>query len=168
MRFEHRGYTFTARTEHDEYVGQPWKEYDCHGIVSEWTSRDKLPGERILHTDRRSRLYYDVQRTMIRARREGWGCGDPSHTHHTAREQAACAVERDYQRLRSWCRGEWAYVVLSVRLADPLYAHDNIVQHLGGVEDDDCAYLEVLARELADEIVARVEVNDPDIVLSEN
>lgn len=163
MRFEHRGYTFTTHTERDEFISEPW-----HGIVSEWTTRDKRPGERILHSDRRSRLYYDVQRTMIRARREGWSCGLPGHIHHTARERAACAVDRDYQRLRAWLRGTWYHVVVCVQLVTPGYASDNRRAYLGGVESDAGEYLEAIARELADEIIAQIEVDDPNVVLSEN
>ena len=44
--FEHRGRTFTMAIEHDAGLGEPWKEHDGHGIVSEWTTRSPEEGER--------------------------------------------------------------------------------------------------------------------------
>lgn len=166
--FTHRGHTFKFATEYDDTIGEPWREYDGHGIVSDWVRRDKLPGERVLAGDRGSKRYYDVRGTMRIARRDGWGCGDPAHTHRTDRERAACAVDRDYQRLRAWLRGTWYYVVVYVQLVTPGYASDNRRAYLGGVESDAGEYLEAIARELADEIIAQIEVDDPNVVLSEN
>ena len=52
----------------DDGMRAPWEEHDGHGIVSEWTSRDKRAGERVLSRDRSSYLYYDVAATMRKAR----------------------------------------------------------------------------------------------------
>ena len=53
------GRTFKIIIERDEWYGAPWEECDGHGPVSEWTTRDKAPGERVLYADRRSKQFYD-------------------------------------------------------------------------------------------------------------
>jgi hypothetical protein len=57
--FEHGGARFRFRTEWDSDTGAPWEAHDGHGPVSEWTSRDKRPGERVLCADRGSHRFYD-------------------------------------------------------------------------------------------------------------
>ena len=165
--FERFGYTFTFRTEPDSNMGEPWKEHDGHGIVSAWTTRGKRPGEVVIASDRSSRRYYDVQASTTIARRDGWGCGDVTHTHATKREQAACAVSRDCERLRQWCDDYWSWIGVIVEYRDDDGA---VLDHasLWGIESDAGDYLRVVAEELADEIVGRLEVENPDIVLSEN
>ena len=37
-------YTYTITIESDDMHGNPWEEHDGHGPVSEWTTRDRLPG----------------------------------------------------------------------------------------------------------------------------
>jgi hypothetical protein len=54
------GLTFSVSVEPDDLHGAPW-EVDCgHGPVSDWTTRGKLPGERVLWSDRGCYRYYDV------------------------------------------------------------------------------------------------------------
>lgn len=65
--------TVKARIEYDEDMGPPWKEHDGHGPVSEWTSRSKRPGERVLCEDRGSKRYYDWQAAIQQAKDDGWG-----------------------------------------------------------------------------------------------
>jgi hypothetical protein len=67
------GFTLTARIEPDHYHGTPWEECDGHGPVSEWTTRDKAPGELVLCEDRGSRRFYDYAEACRIARRDGWG-----------------------------------------------------------------------------------------------
>ena len=92
-------------TDHEE----PWNDGDCRGIVSEWTRREKRPGERILITDGYSRRYFNIEATMKEARTT-WGFTD--------REQAAKAVEWEFQHLRRWCQNLWSYIGVCVTLLD--------------------------------------------------
>ncbi len=52
VEVEHEGFTLRATVHRDDDMREPWREHDGHGIVSEWTSRDKRPGERILNRGR--------------------------------------------------------------------------------------------------------------------
>lgn len=65
-------FTLTATTEHDSDSGAPWDNSDGHGPVSDWTTRDKLPGELILSSDRSSKRFYDFAAAVQIARKDGW------------------------------------------------------------------------------------------------
>lgn len=69
----HRGRTFRVEAERDDDMGPPWEENDGHGEVSDWTTRDKGPGELVLSADRFSKRYYDFAGACRIARRDGWG-----------------------------------------------------------------------------------------------
>ena len=97
-----QGRDFAVMVEPDAAMRAPWEEYDGHGIVSEWTSRDKRPGERVLSQDRGSFRYYDVAATMRKARAERWG----SNLTGSARERAAKAVEADFDYCQRWARDD--------------------------------------------------------------
>ena len=165
--FTHRGHTFRVRFPHDADHGAPWEECDGHGPVSDWTRRDKRPGERILIEDHGSRRYYDVAEALQIARRDGWNTlSIPAPAGgETPRQQAARAVEADYAFLRGWCRDDWQYVGVVVCLEDD---DDTQQASLWGIESDADDYLTETAYELADEIMARIEVEQPDAQLSEN
>lgn len=67
------GFTFRVNFVDDDNNDAPW-ENDCGtGIVSEWTSRDKRAGERVLYADRNHHRYYDHAASMAKAKRDGWG-----------------------------------------------------------------------------------------------
>lgn len=173
--FEHRGYSFRVRFEHDDCLGEPWKEHDGHGVISDWTTRDKEPGERVLATDRNHRRYYDVRETMKIARRDSWGCshstlvnGVFNSGHATKGEAIACAVDEDFERMRGWCVDAWQWIYAVVTLLDEDGDDTDVRESLGGLESDDDTYLSVAARELADEIVSRIEVEHPDAFPSNN
>lgn len=106
------GFTVTATVHRDEDSGPPWKDSDGHGPVTEWVRRDKLPGERILASDRGSHRFYDVAEAVRIAKRDGWG-GEGK----TAGERAANAVERDFKYLQAWCNDEWFYVGVAVTVS---------------------------------------------------
>lgn len=186
--FEHRGRTFKARIERDECMGEPWKEHDGHGVVSESRySRDdagnvsKAPSERLLHEDHGWGLFYDIKASIALAKRDGWGC---PHTevfevggkrvvwggHTSPGKVAACAVEADYERLRRWCADDWCWVSVSVTLLndDDEETETTETESLSGIESDAGEAFDEIARELAEEIMSRVEVETPDVVLSEN
>lgn len=144
--FEHRGAIFKVTFPYDEAMQAPWIEHDGHGIVSEWTTREKAPGERVLVRDRHSYRYYDVQASLKKARKEGWDA--PPYGEGTKRQQAVRAVERDYEYLRGWCNDEWHYCGVVVKRLDR--PGDDA---LWGIEDNADEYLVEVAYELADEIL---------------
>lgn len=154
--FEYKGRTFRLEVDQDECIGPPWKESDGHGPVSEWTCRDKRPGEWVLCKDGRSKRYYDFAEAMRIAKKDCWdakpyGVGSKG-------EQAYRAVKEDFEYLRGWCNDQWTYAVLHVTLLgeDGEWQSDS---HLGGVEwyytvSD---YIMGTAKELADELLAEVD-----------
>lgn len=139
------GRTFVVEVHSDDYRGLPWEEYDGHGNVSDWTTREKRPGEWILREDRGSRRYYDAQEAQARALREGWQASTASAAYGTKAEQAARAVRSDFEWLRAWCNDEWHYVGIVVY--ERLPACETCGQSrvsdsasLWGIESDDAYY----------------------------
>src|SRR5262245_23356883 len=187
--FTRGGHTFKIAIVRDDDMGAPWKEHDGHGPVSDWRRSDKIgadksPGERVLCRDRHSYRLYDFQEAVRIARRDGWGC---KHSyvydlgrrvfvsgHRTPGESAQCAAETDFDRLRRWCADDWYWIGVVVTLADPADSADPCQcaepeeASLFGIESDAGAYLTAVAHDLADEIIGRIEVDNPDIQRSEN
>ncbi len=120
----------------DDSMGLPWEEHDGHGIVSDWTRRAKAPGERILASDHGSFRYYDFAESVKLARRDGWSAG--SSLSIPARQRAALAVEKDFQRLKEWCDGIWEWVGVTVTIGDKS-------DSLWGIESDGDYWREVAA-----------------------
>ena len=124
---EFKGYSIKIHIHHDECCGAPWKEHDGHGIVSEWTSRDKRAGELVLCADRSSRRFYDFAGTMDIAKRDGWGLAlehvlkleNKLGRKPTAGEIRAAAVMRDFDYLRAWCNGEWVWLGYTTEIETP-------------------------------------------------
>lgn len=182
--FERRGYTFRVNFERDDAMGKPWEEHDGHGVVREVKLHgervSKGPGERVLWSDRWTAYLYDVQASMKLARKDGWGCkhstivdGKFISGHQHKREALACAVEQDFNYLRGWCNDEWEWTVATVTLCDEdgnAEGGPDTRASLGGIDGDHDGgtYLTEVAKELADDILAHVEVENPDVVLSEN
>lgn len=145
-----RKWTFTARIVDDEHMGPPWEEHDGHGPVSEWTTRAKRPGERVLNTDGSSRRYYDFQEAVKIAKRDGWGPGTPAE-----------AAEKDFEAMRSWCNDEWRWVGVVISVS---YNGVKLTDHaasLWGIEANypgsDNSYLLEITNELLDEARAEGE-----------
>lgn len=105
-------YSALVRYDYDTGYGAPWENSDCHGPVSDWTTRAKLPGERVLCEDHGSRRYYDVAEAIRIAKRDGWDA--PPYGTGTKGERAARAVERDFDYLRRWCNDDWHYLGVMV------------------------------------------------------
>lgn len=127
-------------------AGTPWNNSD-YMSVSKWTTRAKRPGEMVLATEHNQNLYYDFQEACRILRANG-----------LSREQAADAAMFDYNRARQWCDDRWCYVCVQVVLCDD--TGDEIEgesEILGGIESDDENYILQTARELAQEILARLE-----------
>ncbi|MBJ9659035.1 hypothetical protein [Burkholderia gladioli] len=69
-------YRFRVNVENDDDKGAPWDEEDGHGPVSDWTTRDKRPGEWVISSDHGSKRFYDVAEANRIAKREGWGLSE--------------------------------------------------------------------------------------------
>ncbi len=167
------GYRFGVEYFHDPDVGAPWENFDGHGIVSKWTTRDKKPGEKVLIEDRQSKRYYDVRESMACAIRDQWGCACPEGTHTTRRQTAACAVAADFAFLRGWCRDEWHYAGVRVTWIkdnsdDPDETKgEPLTRDLWGVETLH-DYHKQTAKELIDELLGEIEVDEPDVLKGDN
>jgi hypothetical protein len=139
--FLHAGHTFRLSTEFDECAGFPWDNDTC-GPVSEWTARDKRPGELVLSAHRDRKRFYDFQAACVMARKD-WGV--------KGRKVAADLVMQDYNRLRLWCNDQWSYCTVMVTLLDEDGDPTLYRASLGGVEDDDRDYIMAEAQRLADD-----------------
>jgi hypothetical protein len=125
--YEYKGYKATISTHHDEDMGEPWKEDDGCGIVSDWTRRDKAPGERVLCFDRGNSRFYDWAGTVALAKKYGWGLGDEAKAklaqslghEPTHGEITAEAVRLDFEHLRSWCNDEWHWQGYTTAIETP-------------------------------------------------
>ena len=155
--FEQDGYTFTVRFPRDEDHGEPWNDYDGHGVVSAWTTRSKAPGERVLTQTDPASGTDDVKATQAIALRDGWGLAGGPLEGESTRAYAARAVDADFEFLRSWCADEWYYVGVIVtygQRCDEAYATESV----WGIESNADVYLAETARELAREIVPRLQL----------
>ncbi len=153
--------TFRVTTEPEYDSGTPWDNSEGHGVVSDWTSRTKRPGEWILAEDRHLRRFYDFAQTMKIAKRDNWGL-DKEELEAWAAERGGCwptkamiaerAVKKDFDHLKAWCDGEWRYVGVIVTLLDDEGDETEVNQSLWSVDDSDCEYVNQVAQELAEEI----------------
>ena len=123
-----KGKEYRLEITRDDWISAPWKEFDGHGIVSDWTSRDKAPGELILCEDHGTKRFYDFAETCKLARKD-WG--------FKTRKDAAQAALRDFEYLRGWLNDDWCYAI--VTLTEIRTDHDGIEcegfsDSIGGVE----------------------------------
>lgn len=118
------GHDVTLSWFHDPFHSPPWKEHDGHGIISDWESRPKAPGERILCSDRTSHCFYDWQATMALAKKDGWGLGpielakleSKLGRKPTQNEIVAESVERDFQYCKGWANDDWHWCGYQVEI----------------------------------------------------
>ena len=153
--FEHDGMQFRVTSYHDVCMGEPWREHDGHGIVSDWTTRSKSPGEMVLSKDRNSKRYYDFQESVKIARRDGWNT-EP-YNWPTKGAQAHAATMSDFEYIKGWCNNEWCWITIKVELLDD--SGDLIPdteEYLGGIESKGDYWLEP-AKDLAGEIVYKLQ-----------
>lgn len=152
---EHDGFTITARVLHDDDASPPWEREDGHGPVSDWTTCDKKPGERVISTDRYHKRFYDFAEAVKIAKRDGWGVPDVDTTGMSKAQIAQLAAEHDLRLLQAWCDDEWHYcgVVLSVSRAGVTL--DDHAASLWSIETNypgsDNSYLSEVADELLPE-----------------
>jgi hypothetical protein len=132
------GSTVKIEVIRDEDMGPPWDEVDGYGEVIGWTADPKDPGWMVLAKDGRSRLYYNFQGAVEKARREEWGAEGK-----TARERAARAAMEDFRRMRAWCDNEWEWVGVVVTLTRP--DGSEVRDSLWGIESDGDCWREVAA-----------------------
>lgn len=142
------GEVYSVKIDFDNDIGCPWEFNDCHGAVSDLTSRDKRPSEMILCEYRRMRRYYDFAESC-RIARTKWGIND--------RKAAADAAMADFKRLRAWCNEQWHYVVIGVE------DDEGNAEYIGGVESDCEDYIEELAKELARNLYESKHGPQPDL-----
>lgn len=161
------GLTFRVTLEHDSDSGAPWDREDGHGPVTEWTTRSKNAGERVLARDRSHYRYYDFAEAMKLAKRDGWGLSDEGKATLAAKlgreptpgDIRAEAVEQDYERMRAWCNDEWSYVGVCVQLLDTDGAPvEGYADSVWGVESDGDYWKEV-AQECARNIIAEHSIS---------
>lgn len=143
--------TFSVRFEDDTDMGTPWENSDGRGAVSDWTSRDKLPGELVLNTDRGQKRYYDFAGACRTALRDGWDAKPYNDGTQTKRQQAAKAAMADFEFLRAFCDNRWSYVGVIVTLLDDDGDAGELSTSLWGVETHNDYHHEV-AKELAGEL----------------
>lgn len=77
---QHGTIKISAAIEPDNDSGAPWDNCDGYGPVSDWTRRDKKPGELVLNTDHGSARFYDYAEACRIARRDQWGVAPYSVT----------------------------------------------------------------------------------------
>lgn len=162
--FELNGLTFKAEIESCTDMGPPWKEHDGHGVVSDWTTRERQTYERVLAESNGSKRYYHYRESIDKANRESWGLSpedvkalsEKLGREPTNYEIHVEAVERDFQRLRAWCNDEWCWCGVVVTLLDVDGDETDRVESLWGIESDAGDYLDEVAKELAAEIARHV------------
>lgn len=131
---EQHGKTYAIEWFYDEHMTAPWEESDGHGIVSDWVSRDKKPGELVLNTDRGLSRFYDYATTIEKAKAEQWGISDPQGK--TKAQIAAEAVMLDFEYLRRWCNDQWHWCGIVVTQLDEDGDPSNITAASWGIEED--------------------------------
>lgn len=145
------GYSSRVKFDYDQCSDSPWENDDGSGIVSDWTTRSKAPGELLLSEDRGSKRFYDFAGTMVIAKRDGWDA-EPYKT-GTKGEQAHRAVMANYEFIRQWCNDQWHYYFVTVELM-----HKGVVvaeQSCGGIE----SYKDYWREFAADEINGMVDAH---------
>lgn len=149
---EHEGLRFRVEFDSDDSYREPWKECDGHGVVSDWTTRDKRPGEIVINSDRDSKRYYDWAESIKIAKRDRWDA--PPYGVGTKGEQAVRAVKADYKYLKAWCDDEWNYQLVTITCLDE-DGNELLSDSLGGVESYK-DYHEEMAWDMIEDMVAGV------------
>ena len=135
--------TFKVAFLEDSDMAPPWENSDGHGPVSEWTTRDKKPGEAVLCYNRASKRYYDWAEATRIAKRDNWGISEEQLKAWTLERKGVAptkkmiaqqAVQNDFDFLYSWANNGWGYVVVLVTLLDQDGDETDITESLGGVE----------------------------------
>lgn len=137
------GLTFRIEVIHDADAGYPWDNMECLGDVSDWTSRSKAPGERVLNEGRFQKRFYDFAGAVAKARREG-----------ATGPQAVEQADAEFDYLRRWCNDDWHYVGLTLTVLDGDGGDTEHTESLWGIDGD--GDLSTHIGDLADELGHRL------------
>ena len=158
LTFAREGRTYRADIVIDDTQREPWNnDSGGKGLVTEWTTRVKKPGERVLCKDQHpsSCRFYDFAAAVKRAREQRWDTAP--YGQGTLGQRAERAAEQHFKRMRDWCRDEWCYVGVAVTLLTADGEDSDEWESLWGIESDSPDYHREVAGELADEIAYRLE-----------
>lgn len=147
-------YTFSVIADEDDDNTPPWERHDGHGVISEWERRDKAPDEIILDSFGSASRFYDFKATCAIALRDGWDAAPYNDGRETPKQQAAKAALADFKNLKAWCDNDWRYIGVVVTLLDCDGEKTNIKESLWGIESNASDYLNIVADELAGEVMA--------------
>lgn len=167
---ELKGLSFRTALKDDDSGIIPWEEFCGHGPVRHVRAyrRDaveKNAGERILSCSNAGGTYlYDWAAALALAEKDGWGLSPADAAtlakvlgrEPTAAEIRTAAVGRDFELLRGFVTGDWSYVGVVVTLLDIEGAPTDETASLWGIESNAGDYLDVVAKDLAAEIDARI------------
>jgi hypothetical protein len=156
------GFTARATLHIDDDTSPPWKREDGHGEVSEWTRRDKKPGELVLNADHGNKRFYDYAAACRTALADGWGAEGGLKEGETPRQHAARAAMQDYEVLRAWCADGWYYYGVAVTISRAGIALTGPYDHAswgiaGNYPGDDNSYFSVVANEFLDAAVEQAK-----------
>lgn len=131
---EQHGKTYAIKWFYDEHMSAPWEEHDGHGIVTDWVTRNKKPGELVLNSDRNMNRFYDFAASVEKAKTEQWGISD--HEGKTKNQIAAEATRADYEHLRRYCNDQWHWCGIVVTQLEEDGEPSDITAALWGIEED--------------------------------
>ena len=136
------GHNYRIEYFYDPTYGTPWHNEDGHGPVSDWTTREKRPGERVLNELRGQRRYYDFEAAVKKAKEERWGNADFDKT---PEQIAVEATEQDFELLKEWCAAKWQYIGIRVtRLCECCGNGSAAESSLWGIRSCDLDYETIL------------------------
>lgn len=134
--FDFDGFTVQCKVLPDDCsLGYPWVEHDGHGYVRQekWDRGGKCPGEIELYNRGSCTWYYDFQRTIGKAKADGWGFGGDK-TGLTRGEIAVKAVQNDMQYCKEWLQGDRSWVTIEAQAFDTKGEALGLPDYISGVE----------------------------------
>lgn len=152
---EHKGQTFTVQHFYDQSAEAPWDNGDDgRGVVHAYRDIDQdaddFDSADYSAMGRSADWYFDWKATRAKAVDEGWGTAGPTPG-MTPEQITEAAVQAEYKYLSGYANDDWHYCGVVVSHALP-----SASQSLWGVESNAGAYLEEVARELADQQLERL------------
>lgn len=154
---DHKGIAFQVSTHHDDDHGPPWEDDDGRGIVTDWLYYPDDPNLRKLGREQRdgTARYFDIAATRAKAAADGWGLNDEERAQlppdATADQILDAVVEGEFRFLDGWCSDDWEYI--GVVVTEPITGASAA---LWGIESCAGAYLQEVAREQADAVIAEL------------
>ena len=129
------GYNFIIVNELDDDIA-PWGYCDNEAdLITDWTRRDKKPGEMVLCKDHGHSRFFDYQKACKFALKEQWGSRDSLPT-DTKKQIASKAALNLFNYWRSWFYDEWTYRYVEITLINPdTNQETDFIESCGGIED---------------------------------